>query len=565
MGLSNAILTGFTGIETNQLAIDTIGNNVANVNTTGFKGSRALFETLMFHTTEGGTAPDQNQGGTNPVQFGFGAGLATTQRDFSQGTFQQTGVPSDLAIDGNGLFVINRPPDGQVYTRDGAFQLNTSNELVTASGGFVQGFAASSDGTIEMGSLSNLTIPLGELSSARATTQARFFGNLNAGSELATDGSSSVSNQLFDASGAPATASTRLTDLHDEDGAPLFSQADVVVIRNIQKGGIDINESQFTVGADVSTYGDFATFLQDALSLDTSEDAVGSPGVFIGEAGTLDAGALIVNSNASDANSLSFGPASIRNDTNGLAPLTFNTEAGTGEGVTTTAIVYDSLGTPIDIRIRMYIESQGAEGTQWKYTVESGDDSVEPQLFGRGGTINFDQSGAFASATETDIEVRTQDSGAISPFTFNLDLSGLTGLTSITGQSTLALADQDGYSEGVLVAYEIDREGIINGTFSNGEQRVFGQLALATFTNPMGLVAKSENVYSVGVNSGDPVILAPTESTAGALAAGTLEISNVDLSRELIGLLTASNGFSAASRTIRTADEMLQELLLLVR
>ncbi len=564
MGLTNAIMTGFTGIETNQLAIDTIGNNVANVNTTGFKGSRALFETLMSQTTEGGTAPDQNQGGTNPVQFGFGAGLATTQRDFGQGTFQQTGVPSDLAVDGNGFFIVNNPPDGQVYSRDGSFQLNTGNQLVTASGGFVQGFAASADGTIDNGSLSSITIPLGELSSAQATTQARFIGNLNADTALATNGSSSVADPLFDAAGTPATTNTQLADLRDAQGNALFATADVVIIRNVQKGGIDLPEAQFTVGIDGTSYGDFAAFLENALSIDTTEGAIGSPGVFIGDASSTSPGSLIVNSNAADVNGLAFGPASIRNDTNSLAPFVFSTTIAKGEGVTTTAIVHDSLGTPVDIRIRMALTSRGAEGSQWEYTVESGDDRVDTPHFGSG-TLSFDQSGAFVSATGNQISVPLTNSGAVSPLSFNLDLSGLTGLTSVIGDSTLGLAEQDGFSEGILVAYEVDREGIVNGTFSNGEQRAFGQVALATFTNPMGLVAKSENVFTVGVNSGDPVILAPTESAAGAIASGSLEISNVDLSRELIGLLTASNGFSAASRTIRTADEMLQELLLLVR
>ncbi len=563
MGLTNAIQTGFTGIETNQIAIDTIGNNVANVNTTGFKSSRALFETLLFHTIEGGTRPDQNQGGTNPVQVGYGAGLATTQRSFAQGTFQQTGVPSDLAVDGNGFFIVNASPDVQVYTRDGAFQLNTENVLVTASGGFVQGFAASDDGTIDTGNLTNLNIPLGELSSAQATTQTRLVGNLNAASAQATNGSNSISGPLFDAAGSPATAATQLTDLRDAEGNQLFDAGHEVTIRDIQKGGIDLPEEQFTVGTSVNTYGDLANFLQSSLGINTSETAIGAPGVFIGDEESGNAGALIINSNAGDVNGLSFNAASIRNNTNGRAPFAFDTTVAIGEGVTTTASIFDSLGTPIDLRIRMVPVSQGDQGTQWEYTVETADDGATNQILSSG-ELNFDQSGEFVSATGTNITVDLEGSGA-APVVFDLDLSGLTGLTNIAGRSTLAIASQDGNSEGILVAYEVDREGIINGTFSNGEQRVFGQVALATFTNPMGLVARSENVFTVGVNSGEPVVVAPTEAAAGAIASGTLEISNVDLSRELIGLLTASNGFSAASRTISTADEMLQELLLLVR
>jgi flagellar hook protein FlgE len=127
------------------------------------------------------------------------------------------------------------------------------------------------------------------------------------------------------------------------------------------------------------------------------------------------------------------------------------------------------------------------------------------------------------------------------------------------------MSTQDGRPAGRLIEYGVDAEGVITGTFDTGRTQVFGQVALATFTNPEGLIGLSDNNFTVGANSGDAVVVAPQTLGAGRIESGSLEASNVDLSREFIGLITASMGFSAAGRVVRTADEMLQELLLLVR
>ena len=129
----------------------------------------------------------------------------------------------------------------------------------------------------------------------------------------------------------------------------------------------------------------------------------------------------------------------------------------------------------------------------------------------------------------------------------------------------MLMNNQDGVPAGTLIGYGIDGDGIIEATFSNGSTQVLGQVALATFVNAGGLEAKSGNLFAVGVNSGDPTIGPPRTGAAGRIQAGALEQSNVDLSREFINLIEASTGVSAASRVIRTADQLLQELLLLAR
>ncbi len=564
MSLTNAILTGFTGIKSNQVAVNTIGNNVANLNTTGFKSSRTLFETLFVQTLEGGTAPDENQGGTNPSQIGYGSGVATLQKNFTQGTTEQTGVVTDMAIDGAGFFVLQNPAQTQVYTRAGGFNLNTENLLTAPDGSYVQGFAASDDGTIDTGNLGDIEIPLGVTSDAGATTNAVMVGNLNAGSDVATSGSVSVSAPLTLADGSPAVASTSLATLVDAGGTSQFADADVIELSHVRKGDIDLPGASFVVGTDGSTLGELASFLETALGIDASDTAVGSPGVTIGDGVSAPVGALVIRSNAGDINALNLGATSVRNSTNGAAPFAFSTTPATGEGLTTTFLTFDSLGTPVEVRLRLVRESETDAGSVWRFTAESAGDT-NPGAFIGNGTISFDQDGRFVSADGSDLSIARSATGAVTPLAFSVDFSGLTSLTASDGESELQMASQDGFPAGTLTAFEVDQKGVISGTFDNGQKQVFGQVALATFSNNQGLIAQSQNTFAVGANSGAAVIGAPLVGSAGRVNARQLELGNVDLSRELIGLITASTGFSAASRTVRTADDMLQELMLLVR
>ena len=127
------------------------------------------------------------------------------------------------------------------------------------------------------------------------------------------------------------------------------------------------------------------------------------------------------------------------------------------------------------------------------------------------------------------------------------------------------MASQDGAPAGVMTGYGIDRDGIVTATYSNQQTQVLGQIALAKFTNNEGLIAVSENTFTVGPNSGDAAVVAPGTSAAGAIVSGGLEQSNVEIAREFINLIAAQTGISSASRVVRVADDLLQELLLLAR
>ena len=265
MSLTSAMLVGFTGIKSNSVAVDTVGNNLANLNTTGFKGQRTLFETLYYETISEGEAPQGDRGGTLPRQTGFGAGVASLQRDFRQGALASTGIQTDLAVgDGRGFFVLQTTSGDQVFTRDGAFRLNENQTLVSASGATVQVFGVDAAGNITTGTLSSVTIPLGSIGPAVATNGVVLDGRLDSGSSVASVGAVVTSQPLITTTGAVATSTTLLTNLVDVSGLPLFTTGVSVAISG-SKGEIAVPDSTFVVGTTGTTLGDLAAHLESVF------------------------------------------------------------------------------------------------------------------------------------------------------------------------------------------------------------------------------------------------------------------------------------------------------------
>ena len=565
MSLTSSMYTGFTGISSNSMAVDTVGNNLANLNTTAFKNQRTLFETLLYRTVSEGDAPGDTSGGTLPRQIGSGSTVASIQRNFGQGGFESTGIQGDLAVDGEGFFVLEAAAGNQVYTRDGAFQLDATQTLVSTSGAPLQVFAADAAGNVDTGRLSSLVIPLGTASQAIATSSVAMDGRLDSATTLASAGAEVMSQALVTSTDAAATASSRLVDLVDADGLPLFADGDELTVHGT-KGGIATETSAFVVGTTGATLGDLATHLEAVLGINTDPATGGSPGVTISDGSDFPAGTLVIRSNVGELNAVAMDGGSITNTTGVVtSPFSFTTVTpAVGGGVTTSFSVFDSLGQPVDVRLRAVLESKSENGSVWRFFAESLDDSDLSTVLGTG-TITFDTNGQFVGATGTDLTIDRTGAGSATPLAVTLDLSDVVGLTGPDGASDLIMADQDGAPAGVLVGYTIDRDGIVTGTYSNQQSQVFGQVALALFPNAEGLLALSENTYTFGPNSGDARLVAPETAGAGFIRSGTLEQSNVEIAREFINLITASTGISSASRVVRVADELLQELLLLAR
>src|SRR5438128_231863 len=175
MALTSTLFTGLSGLDVNQTRLNVIGNNIANVNTVAFKSSRAMFKPQFNVTDNAGSPASAEFGGENPSQRGLGAVVASIEKDFSPGAIEATGKSTDLAIDGDGFFVVQGKE--QKYTRDGSFTLNQNNQLVTTSGDFVQGFGVDANGNVIAGSVQDIQIPLGSLTKAQATENASFQGN----------------------------------------------------------------------------------------------------------------------------------------------------------------------------------------------------------------------------------------------------------------------------------------------------------------------------------------------------------------------------------------------------
>ncbi len=545
--------------------VDTVGDNLANVNTTAFKGQRTLFETLLYRTLNEGTPPSATSGGTLPFQIGTGSTVAVVQRSFGQGSIERTSFPSDLAIDGDGFLILDRNGE-QLFTRDGALHLDASQTLVSNEGDALQVFPADDSGAIQLGTLTDLVIPLGSTGDVIPTSEVIMDGQLDAATPLASQPAVVVSQPLVTRTGGAATASTLLTDLVNGDGVPLFANADVLRI-TATKGGLAVPESTFEVGTTGSSLGDFAGFLSEILGIQADTPRGFATGVTVADGTNAPAGSLVLTSNPGEVNAILLDDASITNTTGVIAaPFTFiESQAAQGGGLTTTSFnVFDSLGNPVDVRLRMAMETKSESGTTWRYYAESSGDS-DPSIALGSGTVAFDPTGRFIGATGTDLSIDRVATGATTPLTFTVDFSGVTGFSSADGNSQLTMASQDGAPAGVLTGYSIDEDGIVTVAYSNQLTEVLGQVALATFRNNEGLVARSDNLFVPGVNSGDPEVVAPRTGTAGAVRSAALEQSNVEIAREFLNLITASTGISSAGRVVSVANDLLEELLFLAR
>lgn len=200
--------TGISGLRAHQTMLDVTGNNIANVNTTGFKASRTQFADTLSQLIQAGVAPDQQVGGQNPAQVGLGVTTQAITTQFTQGATQNTGIASDLMIGGDGFFVVQQG-NQQLYTRDGSFTFDAQGRLVTAGGAFVQGWTAVNGQVNPFGPVGNLTLPVGVTIAPEPTTNISFGGNLPAG---AADGTELVRDiEVFDANGNPSILSIAFT------------------------------------------------------------------------------------------------------------------------------------------------------------------------------------------------------------------------------------------------------------------------------------------------------------------------------------------------------------------
>lgn len=200
--MMRALFAGVSGLRNHQLMMDVIGNNIANVNTTGYKASRVTFKEAFTQLLQGATRPSGQTGGINPLQIGSGVELGSTDQLFTQGNLDATGQPLDLAIQGDSFFIVSNGLQNQ-YTRAGDFQLDANGNMIQGSSGYiVQGINADAAGNfVASSSITNIQLPIGQKAPAKATTQMTLTGNLDA--TAAVGATFPIGITVYDSSGTP--------------------------------------------------------------------------------------------------------------------------------------------------------------------------------------------------------------------------------------------------------------------------------------------------------------------------------------------------------------------------
>lgn len=571
--MSRALFAGVTGLNANAFALDVIGNNIANINTTGYKASRALFGDLLAQTISGGTASvSGGTAGINPIQVGTGVRVLGVDTDYAQGAFLTSGNVTDIAISGSGFFVLNNG-NSTVYTRDGAFAVDLDGSLISPFTGYrVQGWQADDSGNVNVNAqTSDITIPLGSSTVANATSELKLVGNLNSSSTTDGAGTTAFSGNIYAGAATNATSASLLTALTDVAGNSLNLESGDALTVSASKGTGAIVTRTFTVGTTGTTLGDFATFMQQSFGIVSDSNTSATEQVTVsggqiaiqGNIGTANAITAITIS-GTDAGGLSTLNASIFNSF--FAPDALNgfTESNTasGESSFSQMVVYDSLG--VGHTVDVIYSRADADQNIWSFFA-IGNDSFEAGTSGTGlvstaGRLEFASTGAVSSFTGNSLSLNL-DNGAATPLSITVDGDSLTQFGTT---SDVTLTEQDGFPPGVLESFTIAATGVVTGIFSNGLTKDLGQVALAQFTNEDGLIKAGDNLYQPGTNAGTPAIGAPGTGGRGSLNSGFLEQSNVDLARQFSDLIVVQRAYQASARTITAADALLAEAVNLV-
>lgn len=227
--------------------------------------------------------------------------------------------------------------------------------------------------------------------------------------------------------------------------------------------------------------------------------------------------------------------------------------------------IYDSLGNDYEINVKFCKTDATKDGSTWSWTIDTGDPKFAFDAEAAAKTISFTDKGLIKDGTTTTFDVKfTPDGDTVGTgdFTVNFDFSKLTTFASDNSVKPMSV---DGYKSGSLVSFTVGSDGILTGVYDNGKQQSLGLMAVTTFENQAGLQKIGQNMYLNTTNSGNYKAVKPGTNGSGGISAGTLEMSNVDLSKEFTDMIITQRGFQANSRIITTSDELLQELVNLKR
>jgi len=546
--------SGVSGLLANSTKMTTIGDNLANVNTTGFKSSRIDFVNLMSATI--GTAS-----GTDQVGSGVRIGNVTT--DYSQGGLETTTSSTDMAISGNGFFMckqksqvgsngrlLNTGNATAYYTRAGNFSFDSDGYLSSTTGLVVQGWkvdqnkiddaaaaGTSLSSTPVTGSITD--IKLDSFSSpAKATSSVTLVTNLDSDSSSESTRDNANHNYFYamssswDGTQDPAMPSTAYSysttvKVYDENGSP----------------------HNLTAYYDKITSDNGKEYWEYAVTCDPSEDGrVASDGTKLSQTaagGLLMVGTMTFDSSGSLENLSAY---TLKGSTASNGSLTSFTP-----GAWTAASVNKS-GYPV-------FAANFKSSSNASFTDEANSNSIALNLGMRDTTgLVFDSGdGTLASVSNSG------NIGNLLHFTASSLKINSTCTTNYATSSSTVFSSQNGYTAGLLSSISVDSDGVLSGTYSNGVTIELYALALATFTNLQGLNSVGDNLYTSTLDSGEATTNRANTGIAGSISGNTLESSNVDMASEMVSMIITQRGFEANSKTITTVDTMLSELIQLKR
>ena len=578
MGILSSLFAGVSGLNANGTALSVIGNNIANMSTVGFKGSKATFADLISSSISGGSGA---------VQTGIGVALTSVQGNFSQGSLATSSNVLDLAIDGNGFFVVEDAQGGTYYSRAGLFRLDRNNNVVDPSGFKLQGFLADTTGTIT-GTIGDIALP-STTASPRATTVALVAANLNS----ATNQTGVRGNVVGSAASATTTAAGNTSFNIDLNG----DGVQTITVANGLTGAALATAIQNAVRALVpndpfkaAAYSGFTASVNASNIYTFTSGITGTT-----NNSTTGTGTVVVTANGGDT------LAANLNMTAGTATAGTDfllSDPPASSNFSTSMTVFDSLGN--SHLLTTYFTRVGQN--TWNYNVVASasdvvtanydSSNIDASLgivrvgsgtltFGTNGTLDRESpvlrydTGTPAGAAGTtpgelqiDFNGATQDQLIVMNYGTSVTTdggSGLDGTTQFGSTSALVQQTQDGFAAGSLQAFSVDSNGTISGRFSNGQLRALAQVVLARFPDPIGLTRTGKNTFAQSGNSGQPVTGTPDSAGLGRVLSNSLELSNVDLGESFIDMIAAQRGFQANSRVITTSDEILQELVNLKR
>jgi len=465
MSITKTLYTGVTGMSAHGTALSVVGDNIANINTTGYKAERTVFADLL-----GRSMMMTNQSGS-------GVKITDIRRTFAQGTLLTTDSPTDLAINGKGFFIVKGMmggTNGNFYTRAGQFTLDKDGNMVNPQGYVVQGYLVNPNGEMD-NQLTDLTIANSVLP-PRKSEEIQISANLD----------------------ATATILDPATNPWDPDNPGTTSNFSTAITVYDSLGNSHRVDIYFRKVADA-----------DPTSYPI--DMTGPPNMAQWEYHALIDGGEMVGGTA-----------------------------GTPEEVATGTLEFTSDGW-------LYQETATLD-----WDSEAG---ATPEFLGASGqTVTFDFG---ESIVETALNA--------DPAATTADAAGQSGTTNYASSSTIRSQEQDGYSTGELAGVGIQSDGNVMAVYSNGEQRLVAQMAIATFEAEEELIRAGDNMWAANTASGDARIGAAATGSAGAITSGALEQSTVDLAGEFVNMIAYQRGFQANSRTVSTADQLYQEVVNLKR